>query len=237
MAVARSALPILVSLGSLSIAYFQIEEKFEAVNENDALKGEAQSILKDVQSSLGISDSDSLQVAIEDLVSKLGKARIQLEQARLVPQTVQIPATPRPEPLATPEPGTPAPTEPETPAAREPVGCVPDLIPPANGDELDNGRTDRDDSIKWTFDWTDCEGATAYHLQVIGASAINPAVDKQDIPRSFYEQDRQGSYISDRYRLGWEWKVRAFVGGLWGKWSKPGTFDVERVDTDQRQGS
>jgi hypothetical protein len=110
--------------------------------------------------------------------------------------------------------------------------CVPQLVSPEEGATLDNGRSDRLDDIVWDFDWSDCEGATEYHLYVKHSQARIPVIDLDGITTSRYRDVRPSSYIADANRFGWEWKVRAKVGDQWGEWSEIRSFDVELVNTD-----
>jgi hypothetical protein len=81
--------------------------------------------------------------------------------------------------------------------------CVPNLVSPAEGATLDNGRTDH-----------------------------TPVVDKDDIPASSYHHVQSGAYIPAANLTGWTWKVRARVGGAWNDWSPTRSFSVEPPDTD-----
>lgn len=116
--------------------------------------------------------------------------------------------------------------------ANDPEATRPTLVAPDRGAILDNGRLDRRDPIVWEFDWHDVPGASRYHLFVMGASAAFPAIDHSTlIPSSYRHEDRK-SYIADRNRDDWRWKVRAMVDGRWTEWSEQRTFDVEPLDTD-----
>jgi hypothetical protein len=108
----------------------------------------------------------------------------------------------------------------------------PSLISPVEGQLMDNGCLDRSDSIDWSFDWSDLSGATAYHLYVKHPDAPLPVIDENNISSSFYNYQAAQSYISNLFRLGRIWRVRAFVNGSWGEWSIERTFDVEYLDTD-----
>jgi len=111
--------------------------------------------------------------------------------------------------------------------------CKPTLIAPGEGAVLDNGRTDSLDDIIWDFDWSDCEGATQYHLFVkYPGAGISPVIDDDTIKDSSYHSVSPGSYIAEQNRHGWTWKVRAKIGGQWGEWSETRTFDVEPLNTD-----
>jgi hypothetical protein len=110
--------------------------------------------------------------------------------------------------------------------------CIPDLISPNEGAIMDNGRTDRLDDIIWDFDWSDCIGATQYHLYVMHTGSSLPVIDDTDISGSSYHYVNPGAYITDANRFDWTWKVKAKVDGQWGDWSEIRTFDVEPVNTD-----
>jgi hypothetical protein len=112
-----------------------------------------------------------------------------------------------------------------------PAICVPNLTSPANGATLDNGRTDGQNNIVWDFNWSDCPGATQYHLYVIKSGAANPVINKNDIAGSSYHHVSSG-YIPSANLTGWTWKVRARVGGTWGPWSPTRSFQVEAPNTD-----
>jgi hypothetical protein len=109
---------------------------------------------------------------------------------------------------------------------------VPTLISPAEGAVLDNmcPYVETDWTI-WDFDWSDVAGATQYHLYVIGPPpATNPRIDIYLTASAYHFQSNAG-WISDNLRLGWRWKVRAMVGGVWGPWAER-SFDVELGITD-----
>jgi hypothetical protein len=115
--------------------------------------------------------------------------------------------------------------------------CRPSLRLPKEGAVLDNGRTDGQDDIVWDFAWSECRGAEAYNLYVIGPppNVVYPLIDVY-LPLSLsYHHACTSAYIADMNRLGWTWKVRAMVDGQWGEWSKVRTFDVEPVNTDPAQ--
>ena len=117
------------------------------------------------------------------------------------------------------------------PAQAQPTTCIPTLVSPEQGAVLDNGRSDQLNHIIWDFDWSDCEGATQYHLFVINVEAINPVIDNNAITPSSYHYASLG-YIIDAFRENWSWNIRAMVEGQWGEWSPTKTFDVEPVNTD-----
>lgn len=150
-----------------------------------------------------------------------------------VVQFVRPTATDTPTPTNTPtetptETPTSTPTNTPTPT---PTPCIPSLISPEEGAVLDNGREDRLDDIVWDFDWSDCPGATRYHLYVEGPGALIPIID-DGIGDSSYHHVSPGSYIIGRNRFDWTWRIRAELDGQWGEWSQICTFDVEPVNTD-----
>jgi ligand-binding sensor domain-containing protein len=151
-----------------------------------------------------------------------------------VPQTATptatlLPSTPTRTPTLTPT-RTVTPTVTATATGVLTV-CVPSLLSPAPGAVMDNGRRDYQDGIIWDFDWSDCPGATAYHLYVIGPTSTLPQIDRDTLTGSNYQYTPL-TYITDANRIGWTWKVQAKVNNQWGAWSEIRTFDVEPVDTD-----
>lgn len=109
-------------------------------------------------------------------------------------------------------------------------GCRVELLSPAPGALLDNGRRDGFDTINWEFTWKPCPKAKVYQLRVWGPSADVPRIDRKDLrtPRFVH---RSGGYIHEGNQLGWRWMVRARVKGKWGPWSEQ-TFDVEPTGRD-----
>lgn len=109
----------------------------------------------------------------------------------------------------------------------------PALQSPEEGAVLDNGCTNREDRIIWSFDWADFPNAVRYQVWVQGQNALNPVVDKV-VNTSNYDH-RSGGYITDGNRRGWKWRVRAqMAGGNWTDWSAERHFDVEPLNTDCR---
>jgi WD40 repeat protein len=118
---------------------------------------------------------------------------------------------------------------PSTTERQLPSPAVPRLVAPSPGALMDNSRQDRRDGISWEFDWSDVPGATAYHLYVIGPTALNPVINRDGLVVSGYHHESRGYIVRLK---GWRWKVRAMVDGAWGPWSEERTFDVEPVDQD-----
>lgn len=117
------------------------------------------------------------------------------------------------------------------PAAAAPPPATLSLLNPANHALMDNGCMNQTNGIDWDFTWSGLPGASAYQLVVMGARAVNPAVNVT-IPGTSYQHRRQ-AYIVGANQQGWVWKVRAQVNGEWGAWVER-SFDVESVDTDCR---
>jgi hypothetical protein len=108
----------------------------------------------------------------------------------------------------------------------------PVLLTPETGAILDNGCSfDRTNKIIWDFDWEDVEGATSYHLVVIGPSAIHPVIDDASVTESRYRWSQAGGYIIESNRRGWTWSVRA-NGGTSTGWSVERLFHVEPNNQD-----
>ena len=111
------------------------------------------------------------------------------------------------------------------------AGCV-QLTSPANGAVLDNGCENLSNLLIWDFAWsgTACAGATQYNIYVYHPQALEPAIDAVVPTTSYHKEDYL--YAPEIYRLGWRWRVRAMISGLWTDWSLERAFDVEPVNTD-----
>ena len=108
----------------------------------------------------------------------------------------------------------------------------PTLIAPLEGAIMDNGCADQSDDMIWDFVWSNCPGATQYHLYVYYPGAQIPFIDNPNITDSFYHSICSPCYVAEGNRFGWTWKVRAMIGGQWGEWSDSLTFDVEPLNSD-----
>ena len=96
---------------------------------------------------------------------------------------------------------------------------------PVTGALLPNGCFNFSRERVWNFDWSDVAGATAYHLYVIGPTATNPLVDIEQLSGSSYRLSSTG--WANTPLDGWQWRVRARVGGTFREWSETRTFSVE----------
>ncbi|MFH1032494.1 MAG: TRAP transporter substrate-binding protein DctP [Chloroflexota bacterium] len=144
-----------------------------------------------------------------------------------IPITVPPPTT---SPPTSPVPtATPTPVPPTLPPPTITLPPAPILISPASGAVLDNGRYDGRDNIVWEFDWSDTAGVNQYQIYVVGPDGQYPVINYATTS-SYYGIARAG-YIADSNRVGWVWKVRGLVNGVWSGWSQR-TFNVEPVDTD-----
>lgn len=104
--------------------------------------------------------------------------------------------------------------------------CVPILLSPRSADAFDNGLIGKSKERTWEFAWTECPDATDYHLYVIGPRAIRPLIDDDNIRINSYRWTSDDGYVAGANLRGWMWKVRAKINGVWGEWSKTGTFNV-----------
>jgi hypothetical protein len=78
----------------------------------------------------------------------------------------------------------------------------------------------------WEFAWAEVPGTSRYHLHVIRPGLTRALVDASELVGTSCRLDR-GGVILDAFRLGWRWKVRAQVNGVWSDWSEERTFDVQ----------
>jgi hypothetical protein len=107
--------------------------------------------------------------------------------------------------------------------------CVPVQVTPEDAAVMDNGCTSQDNGISWEFDWEDCPGAEAYLLEIDHPSLDTPLESELTISAFSLLEDR---VIPEETRIGWTWRVKAKVNGIFGNHSPFRTFDVERVNTD-----
>lgn len=109
------------------------------------------------------------------------------------------------------------------------------LSPPL-GAVLDNGCSTPPpyDNIVRNFEWSSVPAATAYNLYVIGPTASVPTINVVQ-PGTQHHSVTTSAYVAPPNAIGWRWKVRAMVGGVWGPYSAERTFNVEMVNTDCTQ--
>ena len=107
--------------------------------------------------------------------------------------------------------------------------CIPDQVLPEDAAVMDNGCTNQDNGILWEFDWDDCPGADMYSIHLSHSSLEAPFDRDLTISQFSLLEDR---VLPDEARIGWTWRVRARVNGVWGNYTADRTFDVERLNTD-----
>ena len=71
----------------------------------------------------------------------------------------------------------------------------------------------------FTFDWSDCVGATNYNVVILDPQQIE--IDKESTDSSLRYITISAGGLSG---LTWTWKVRAYVDGVWGEWSRTRSF-------------
>lgn len=107
----------------------------------------------------------------------------------------------------------------------------PQLLSPAAGEVMDNGRSDGLDDVVWEFSWLPCDDAEAYQLMVdLRAPGILSTgyVDVETLATEY-------TYTRERFigtLAGWTWRVRARVAGVWGPWSEERSFTLEPENSD-----
>src|SRR5262249_34351563 len=116
------------------------------------------------------------------------------------------------------------------PQLKEPPELAPGpaLRKPAAGATLDNGSPVGSKTVVWAFEWSDVPGATQYHLCLIGPTSTVPNFNRSTYTSSSCRLETR-LHVPDQFRLGWRWKVRALVKGVWTDWSER-TFDVAPPD-------
>ena len=111
-----------------------------------------------------------------------------------------------------------------------------DLLSKPLGMLFENGDREGRRMRMWDFRWSAVPAAVNYHLVVRHLEARQCLINRSDLPNPRYV-DRQTSYILDRYRKGWRWKVRAMVDGEWTDWSEERTFSIGPMQTTSPPGS
>ena len=108
--------------------------------------------------------------------------------------------------------------------------CVPRLLSPEDGAELDNGCTNGSNGTFWEFDWSDCPDVEFYEISVELRGVQEPFV-QPDLTESEFAL-LENRVIFEEARFGWTWRVRAQVDGVWGNWSPERGFSVEPINSD-----
>ncbi len=117
-----------------------------------------------------------------------------------------------------------------------PSTCVPSLVSPKPSAILQNGRSDRSAMHFWEFDWSDCPGATAYHLFIKGPGTTFSLADDDTLKVARAGYGFTNGYVPEHRRRGWMWRVRAKVNDQWGEWSELRTFDVAPLEPEVYSG-
>jgi hypothetical protein len=110
----------------------------------------------------------------------------------------------------------------------------PTLNKPARRATLDNVAIDHSEVLVWDFGWSEVPGATRYHLYGSGSNPTSPFLNFT-LTSTSYRHETKG-YVSDQNRMGWRWKVRALVNGIWSDWSEERRFDVAPLE-NKKAGS
>jgi tetratricopeptide (TPR) repeat protein len=117
------------------------------------------------------------------------------------------------------------------PALKEPPVLTPGptLLKPAAGAALDNGALDGSKTWVREYKWSAVPGATRYHLYITSPTTPGLPFNLPTLTSSTFRSE-DNSYVGDHARLGWRWKVRALVNGVWSDWSEERTFDIAPLD-------
>ncbi len=109
--------------------------------------------------------------------------------------------------------------------------CAIQQLAPSQGAILDNGCSNRENGIRWDFDWSDCPDAQFYEFYLQQRGTQEPRVDARNLTSSSFTV-LEGGFIFEEARTGWFWKVRSRINGVWSNWSPERDFAVEPVNTD-----
>ncbi len=110
------------------------------------------------------------------------------------------------------------------------LSTPPSLFFPRPGETLRNGYSNHSASVTTAFTWSEVPSATAYQLYAKHSSAANPAINETVRVPQFSRTDT--SYVADHFRIGWTWKVRAFINGQWGAWSEERALQYEPMNAN-----
>lgn len=108
--------------------------------------------------------------------------------------------------------------------------CVPRLVTPADGAVMDNGCTNGSNGFLWEFDWDDCAAAESYEISLTHPGVEQPLGGSGLTVSSFTVLENRS--LSEEFRFGWTWQVRATINGIVGDWSPVRKFDLEPANTD-----
>ena len=183
------------------------------------------------------SDGSTRDITTSTSISSSNEGVATVAQSGLVtawaPGTTQLTATFQHDPPGScvclqdqPIAGTPlGPPIPVTVVAGPPSSSIlmPTLVSPANNAVLPNcGPTSC--AAQWVFTWAVVPGATSYHVNVKGGTAIFPVVDASGLTATTYQMP--AGVVADSNLQGWTWMVQALVNGVYQPWSATGTFSV-----------
>jgi len=109
--------------------------------------------------------------------------------------------------------------------------CAIQQLAPSAAAVMDNGCSNRENGIRWEFDWSDCSDAQFYEFFLQQRGTQEPRVDVRNLTTSSFTVLESG-FIFEEARTGWFWKVRSRINGVWSEWSPERDFEVEPVNTD-----
>ena len=109
--------------------------------------------------------------------------------------------------------------------------CVPNLLSPDGDATLDNGTSDRQDSIEWEFSWSSCKSGNSYQIMVQRKNAVISVIDEV-VTENYFHYVNVGAYTGGVEKGDWSWRVRARIDDRWAAWSESRFFQVEPVDSD-----
>lgn len=109
--------------------------------------------------------------------------------------------------------------------------CPPVITSHSNGDELDNGCSDATNPREWHFEWTACNEATEFELELEGGIIFNNGSNVIRTSDNFYEQTSYSYYLNESPIQTFV-KVRALIDDEWTTFSPKVRIVLEPFDTD-----
>lgn len=108
----------------------------------------------------------------------------------------------------------------------KPTPAIVTLNSPQTNATLANGQENNSTKYSWNFDWTDTPNAQQYEILVSHPSNAGKSFRKT-VSTSEYKLVQRNHRTSAEL-LGWSWKVRPIVNGVYGQWSTTRKFTVDQ---------
>jgi hypothetical protein len=111
---------------------------------------------------------------------------------------------------------------------------VPTLLSPNPSATLDNGCRHSSNSSRWSFAWSECDGADLYQIEIRHPDF--GVYRSEEVASPSYRVEVDAPFVPSSHWSVWSWRVRSHTFGAWRPWSEARSFRLEPVDTDCRTG-